>query len=155
MSELYGIKNVKTDNELIEIERIEKTIYNSNYYSTLKPKLKEHYKDRKNWTKYNLTDRAERTNIESERVKFMYKFLSQYAHSSSFAMMQFGSANEKGDIEEQLSSVACNYTAALLALTIELSSRFYNKTLDIIEQDEKLRTQIGVLIIYFTKPRKL
>jgi hypothetical protein len=149
MSELHDIKKEKNG---YGIDEIEKKIFKSDYYKNLNPNLKEYYQDRRKWTNLNISDRAKRTNIECNRVKFMYQFLSQYAHSSSFAMMQFGAADEKGVTEKQLSSVACNYAAALLALTIELSSQFFNTILNTINQDKEFETQLGVLFVYFTKP---
>ncbi|MDY0140614.1 MAG: DUF5677 domain-containing protein [Bacteroidales bacterium] len=154
MAELLKSQNIKLDKENQEIVEIEKELFSSKFYESLSIKLQQFYVDRKNWTNLNFIDRAKRTNINSERVQYMYKYLSQYTHSNSFALMQFSSVDKNDGAISGLNSIASCYTELLLSLTLDILSDYFEQVKKIIDGELSLGKTIIDWKQYVAKSRK-
>jgi len=137
-----GIYHTKLDKEEQDILEIEKKISTNNFYNALADNQKEYFKKRKNWATLNLIERAKRTTINEDKAFYMYKFLSNYAHSESFAIMQYNSINSVRDARKLLEGVPVIYTEGLLALTIDIFRSHFKKANEFIEKDDFLKQNI-------------
>lgn len=83
----------------------------------------------------------------------MYKFLSNYAHSESFAIMQYNSINNALDEQNLLKGVSIIYTESLLALTIDIFKSHFNIAKEFIEKDDFLKQNIIWSLNYMSKKK--
>ncbi len=153
ISDSRGIYHAKLVEEEQQILEIEKKLSTNRFYIALTDKQKEYFKKRKNWATLNLIERAKRTVINENKVFYMYKFLSNYAHSESFAIMQYNSINNALDDQNLLKGVPIIYTESLLALTIDIFKSHFNKVKEFIEKDDFLKQNIIWSLNYMSKKK--
>ncbi|MFW5805226.1 MAG: DUF5677 domain-containing protein [Bacteroidales bacterium] len=154
MAELKNMENDKIVKERNEIEEISNRLIKHEYYNKLNEKQQKYFLYPKNWSNYNMTDRAKMTNIEKNKAEYMYKFLSQYAHSNSFAMMQFGSVENNNGFEKGITDLVMSYTEVILALTIDISKQKFVEIESEINEDQKLKLLINLWKSYYSKPKE-
>lgn len=127
MADLRCIHHPKIDQELKEIEIINQGIKLNGYFKKLSEKEQKKILRIDFWSEYTKTMRAERSYINEKRAQFMYKYLSNYSHSESFAIMQYSSINNPKEAIEQLESIIVHYSEGLLSLTIKAFFVYYEK----------------------------
>lgn len=127
MAEFRSLKDIKLEKEKTEIEEINRKILQNQHYKTLKKGQQKHIEDNKNWSLLNFIERAKRSNIQEKQVQYMYKFLSNYAHSESFAIMQYSSIKNPNEAIETLHILPVAYAEALLSFTLEIFTTLFSE----------------------------
>lgn len=153
MTDSRGIPSSKIKNEEQEIRKIEKNLFSCKFYINLTDKKRKYFNKSNNWSTLNLLGRAKRTSLNEERAFYMYKLLSNYAHSESFAIMQYNAINNPVEAQKLLYGIPIIYTEAFLALTIDVFKNYFVSAKEYIEKDDFLKEIIKHWYKYMKKKR--
>ena len=95
--------------------------------------------------KYSLQtvpEKSIRAGIVEHHSRFLYKFLSNYAHSEPFSIMQFNAVTNSKEAQDLVEGLPLIYTEAFLSLTLHLYSQIYKDVESYIDGDRVLKTKI-------------
>lgn len=95
--------------------------------------------------KYSLLfvpEKSIRAGINENHTRFLYKFLSNYAHSDPFSIMQFNAVTNSGEAKGLIEGLPLIYAEAFLSLSISLYSNIFTDVKTYIESNTLLKTKI-------------
>ncbi|MCI0330485.1 MAG: DUF5677 domain-containing protein [candidate division Zixibacteria bacterium] len=118
--------------------QIKKKIISSDFYKSLSKKKKESIKADEWNPNVNKVALAIRSGFHPTQARFFYKFLSNYAHSERYSLMQMGEVKSPQHSEGLLNSFPKTFAEMLLALTVNAFAKMYSPAMDLIAKDEEL-----------------
>ncbi|MBD0404122.1 DUF5677 domain-containing protein [Flammeovirga sp. EKP202] len=144
ISEYKGLKDKKLDLEKNLIEDLNIRIKSNSFFNNFSDKQKSKYLE-KEWNWDLLGDFSTKTTnigINKKRVDYLYKFLSNYSHSQSYAFMQVSELTQE-DAKSLINGTPLLYTISFLAKTLELFFQSYSGNVEKFKQDAKLKLEIN------------
>lgn len=138
MANYIGSSSDKLEYESKKINEYNKKIFDSSYFEEMSEPDKQGYKNTNNWTRKTALDRADIANIDRSQSEFIYKFLSNYSHSESYALMQINSVENKNIAEDLVENLPIRFTEMFLSLTINIYSKLFPEASSYLEKDESL-----------------
>jgi len=114
-----------------------KSITNSQYFKNLPKSEQQSFLNMDKWTKLKTLERADRANIHRSQSEFIFKFLSNYAHSESYALMQIYSVRSTQTAQE-LMRLPMGFTEMFLSLTLKLLAKLQPVAMSTMEGDREL-----------------
>jgi len=137
MASSIGSQHKKVKIEERKIDVYAESIKNSQYFRTLPGDEQQSFLNMHKWTKLNTIERADKANIHRSQSEFIYKFLSNYAHSEAFALMQIHSVFSV-QMAQKLMRFPIRFTEMFLSLTLKLFAKLHPVAASIIESDQDL-----------------
>jgi len=137
MASSIGSQHKKVKIEERKIDVYAESIKNSQYFRTLPGDEQQSFLNMHKWTKLNTIERADKANIHRSQSEFIYKFLSNYAHSEAFALMQIHSVFSV-QMAQKLMRFPIRFTEMFLSLTLKLFAKLHPVATSIIESDQDL-----------------
>jgi hypothetical protein len=138
MANYIGSDDKKLEYENEKIDEYNKKIFESSYFKEMSKPDKQGYKNTNNWTRKSALDRADIANIDRSQSEFIYKFLSNYSHSESYALMQINSVVNHKTAEDLVDNLPIRFTEMFLSLTINIYSKMFSKISDYINEEKHL-----------------
>lgn len=151
MASFRQSKHPILDKEEKEIELINNNIIKNKYYDHLQTNDKKFYSNNNNWTNLNITKRAIRSGISNNNTRFIYKFLSSYAHSESFSTKIFGSVKSSKQAKEMIEGIPLMFTEAFLCMICDLTKPYFKQAKRIIDSEEYFRAIVNFWKDYLKK----
>lgn len=137
MASSIGSQHKKVKRGERRIDVYAESIKNSQYFRTLPGDEQQSFLNMHKWTKLNTIQRADKANIHRSQSEFIYKFLSNYAHSEAFALMQIHSVFSV-QMAQKLMRFPIRFTEMFLNLTLKLFAKLHPVATSIIESDQDL-----------------
>ncbi len=126
---------LETDEQ--EIKKFEKKIFDSNYFKNLPKNEQQSIRDSYKWTKLDAIEKADLAGIERSQSEYLYKIVSNYTHSESFAIMQLHSIEKPLEARE-LCELSIDFGEMFLTLSLDGFGLLNQNVRELINQDERV-----------------
>jgi len=137
MASSIGSQPKQLEIEKRQIDAYTKSIANSQYFKNLPGSEQQSFLHTDKWTKLGTIKRADKANIHRSQSEFIYKFLSNYAHSESYALMQIHSVRSV-EMAQKLMCLPMAFTEMFQSLTLNLFAKLQPVAKSMIEDDQDL-----------------
>ena len=136
MGGALGSTNPKLEQEREQISQLESRILRSPYFAKLPPNEQQSIRDSHGWGSPKIYDMADKACIHRSQSQFLYKFLSNYAHSEPYSLMQLydASIEESRDFCKQ----AATFGEMFLALTLDAFSRLNMRASELLSKNSEV-----------------
>lgn len=138
MGKSLGSKNPRMAEEEKQYLSLKNKIKSSSFFSKLPQNEKDSIETSDKWTRDSTIERATKSGFHNSQSEFLYKFLSNYAHSEPFSLMQIHDVKSPEDAKMLLNALPKSYAEMFLALTLNLFGKIYNPAKSIIDKDKEL-----------------
>lgn len=137
MASPFGFQHKKLETEEKQIDAFTKSIENSYCFKTLSKSKRQSFLNMHKWTTLNTMERADKANIHRSQSELIFKFLSNYAHSESYALMQIRAVDSVKTAQKMM-RVPLVFTEMFLSLTLKLFTKLQPIAKSMIEGDRQL-----------------
>jgi len=135
--EALGSKHSILETDAEEINKFETKIYESKYFNKLSENEQTSIRKSKKWTKLNALEKADLAGIDRSQAEYLYKILSNYTHSESYAIMQLHSIEEPLEAKE-LCNLSMIFGEMFLSLSLAGFASVNQDVLELAYQNEQV-----------------
>lgn len=151
MAEFRKVNNSIIDIERKEIESINSEIQKNSFFKNLSAKKQDFFKNENNWTNLNTTDRAIKCGINENKARFIYKFLSSYAHAESFSSKTIETIGSVDETKNLIAGLPLSLTECFLCLMCGLIKPYFAEAGEILKHEKQFDEMRDFYFKYLNK----
>jgi len=137
MGSAMGSTNPRLAEEAEQIRELDSRITGSQYFAKLPANEQQSIRNSPRWTSTDVMERADKASIHRSQSEFLYKFLSNYSHSESYALMQLHGVDTMEEARG-LCELAARFGEMFLSLTLDGFARLNAKVRELVSQNPEV-----------------